>query len=386
MELDTAAAPPRRARPGLLAGVAALLLAVVAVAWGVLSRGAQTRDAQRWSNQEATPAVTVVTPSAGTGVSILSLPGDLAAENTAQIFARVSGYIHAWYQDIGARVGAGQLLATLDTPDVDQQVLQARADLASAQAQQHLSATTAKRWSDLAAVDAVSKQESDEKSGDLAARTAGVGASKAALNRLLALKSFARITAPFAGVVTARTANIGDLVNAGASGSQPLFTVSDVSRIRVYVRVPQNASADLHPGIPAVLHLPEFANRTFTATVGSTSGAIQQQSGTLLVELSAANPDGALKPGAFATVEFRLQQPRAVLRLPASALLFRKEGLSAAVLDSSNRVHLRRLTVARDLGPQVEVASGIAPTDRVVDNPPDSLIEGEQVRLASPHA
>lgn len=383
MHLDAvAAAPPRRSRAGLLAGIAAVVVAGAAVTWGVVSRGSQTREAQRWSDRQAVATVSVVTPTAGEGTSSLSLPGDLAAENTAQIFARVSGYIHAWRQDIGARVHAGQVLATLDTPDLDQQVAQARADLASVQAQQRLSATTAKRWTDLAALDAVSKQEADEKTGDLAARTAGVGASRAGLNRLLALKSFARITAPFSGVVTSRTADIGDLVNAGASGSQPLFTVSDVSRIRVYVRVPQSASADLKPGAPAVLHLPEFPDRTFPATLVSTSGAINPQSGTLLVQLSAANPDGALKPGAFTTVEFRLQQPRAVLRLPASALLFRKEGLSAAVVDGSGHVHLHRLTVARDLGPQVEVSSGVSAGDHVIDNPPDSLTEGQQVRVA----
>jgi membrane fusion protein, multidrug efflux system len=188
MPADTLASPERRrGRPGLLAGAAVAVLAAGAVAWGVLSRGAQTADAQHWSDRQAVPTVSVVRPVAGAGASTLSLPGDLAAQNTARIFARVSGYIHGWFRDIGARVRAGELLATLDTPDLDQQVAQARADLASTQAQQRLATTTARRWTDLAALDAVSKQEADEKTGDLAARTAGVGASQAALNRLLAL-------------------------------------------------------------------------------------------------------------------------------------------------------------------------------------------------------
>ncbi len=366
-----------------LLGLVALVVAIVAVVWGVLSRESQTRQAQGWSDRQAAPTVAVITPTVSAGRRALSLPGDLAAENAAQIYARVSGYLKTWRLDIGAHAAAGELLATLDTPDLDQQVTQAQADLVSAQATRQLSATTARRWTDLLSSDAVSKQETDEKTGDLAVRTALVLASKANLDRLLALRAFSRITAPFAGVITARNANIGDLVNAGA-GSQPLFVVSDVSKIRVYVHVPQTLSAGLQPGVQAQLRLPEISGRTFPAAVVATSGAISGQSGTLLVELSAANPDGALKPGAYVQVDFDISGGLRTLNLPASALLFRKEGLQAAVLDHQDRVHLTRISVARDLGQQVEVASGVEVGDRIIDNPPDSIAEGEQVHVAKP--
>ncbi len=379
-----AAAPtlsPRRLRT---IGIVILVAALVAVAWGVISRRQQTHAAQTWSRQVAAPTVAVVHPTIGGATRDLNLPGDLAADNAAQIFARTSGYIKAWYKDIGAPVRAGDVLATLDTPDLDQQVLQARAEVASAEANQKLSATTSSRWADLLRYDAVSRQDAEEKSGDLAVKTAQVGAARAALNRLLALKNFARITAPFAGVVTTRNANIGDLVNAGAA-AQPLFVVSDERRLRVYVRVPQSESAGLKPGLPAHLTLPEYPGRSFPATLASTSQAINGQSGTLLVELIAANPDGALRPGAFAQVNFDMADSHPSLLLPASALLFRKEGLQVAVLDGANHAHLRRISIARDLGQQVEVATGLSASDRVVDNPPDSIAEGEAVRLAPGH-
>ena len=372
---------PRRLRT---IGIVILVVALVAVAWGVISRRRETHAAQSWSTQVATPTVAVVHPTIGAAMRNLSLPGDLAADNAAQIFARTSGYIKAWYKDIGAPVRTGDVLATLDTPDLDQQVLQARAEVASAEANQRLSATTSNRWADLLRYDAVSRQDAEEKSGDLAVKTAQVGAARAALNRLLALKNFARITAPFAGVVTTRNANIGDLVNAGAA-AQPLFVVSDERRLRVYVRVPQSESAGLKPGLPAHLALPEYPGRSFPATLASTSQAINGQSGTLLVELIANNSDGALRPGAFARVSFDMADSHPSLLLPASALLFRKEGLQVAVLDGTNHAHLRRISLARDLGQQVEVATGLSASDRVIDNPPDSIAEGEAVNLAPGH-
>ena len=384
-----AAPPPPRgssSRGLKIAGVAALLVAGAAVAYGVVSRNGQVHQAQTWADAQAIPTVGVVRPSQAQGGRVLTLPGQLEAYNAANIYARVTGYIKAWDQDIGAHVRAGQVLATLDTPELDQQVLQARADLASAEANQRLSATTARRWSDLLSSDAVSKQEADEKSGDLAAKTALVRASQANLGRLQALHAFAQVSAPFEGVVTARNANIGDLVTTGAAGP-PLFTVSDVHKIRVYVRVPQNNTAQLQPGIQGQLHLPEFPDRTFPATLVRTSDAINGQSGTLLAELSADNADGALKPGAYAQVDFALPGASQVLRLPASSLIFRKEGLQVAVLDGGDHVHLRHISIARDLGPQVEVGSGLQPGDQVVDNPPDSIREGQLVRVAGhPHA
>ncbi len=374
--------PPRARMKGLkTTGAIAAVVALGAVVWGVVARTGETHQAQTWSNAQAIPTVSVIRPDGAMGGRILTLPGNLEAFNAAQINARVSGYLKTWDQDIGARVHAGQVLATLDTPELDQQVAQARADLASAQATQRLSQTTAKRWSDLLSSDAVSKQESEEKQGDLAARTALVRASQANLDRLLALKAFAKIAAPFDGVVTARNANIGDLVNAGAGGGQPLFTVSDVHKIRVYVRVPQSFSSQMRDGMAALLHLPEYPNRTFPATLVRTSGAINDQSGTLLAELSADNGGGDLKPGAFAQVDFKLTQETPILRLPASSLIFRKEGMQVATLDNNQRVRLKKIVIGRDLGPQVEVSSGVTAQDRIVDNPPDSIAEGELVRV-----
>ncbi|MBE7219165.1 MAG: efflux RND transporter periplasmic adaptor subunit [Caulobacteraceae bacterium] len=364
-----------------LVGIVAAIVAVLLVVWGLIARRGEVHQAQQWSDAQAIPTVAVVRPQQSQGGRQVTLPGDLAAFNAANIFARTSGYIRAWYDDIGAVVKPGQVLAVLDTPDLDQQVIQARADLASAEANRKLSQSTATRWVDLLKSDAVSKQETDEKTGDLAVKTALVKAAQANLDRLLALKGFARITAPFAGVVTARNANIGDLVTAGASGERPLFTVSDVHRIRTYVHVPQNQSADLKPGVQAKLHLPEYPNRTFPATLVSTSGAINDQSGALLVELDSDNPDGALKPGAYAQVEFDLPGSAQVMRLPSSALIFRQQGLQVATLDADDHVHLQHVTIRRDLGPQVEIDGGLAPNARVVDNPPDSLAEGELVRV-----
>jgi len=377
------ASPKSPARTRLfLAGAAGLVLLVAAI--GVGARLLEAKQAGAWSDARAIPTVKVATPRASGADDGVSLPGQLQAYNTAPIYPRVSGYVRAWLVDIGATVRAGQTLALIDTPELDQDIARARADLESATANERLSRLTANRWKDMLASDAVSHQEADEKAGDLAAKVAAGDAARANLQRLLALKAFARITAPFDGVVTARNIDVGDLVNAGAGGaSQALFTVSNISRIRAYVQAPQAMSAAIRPGLTATLTLPEYPGRTFLARYVTGSGAIGEQSGALLVELSADNPDGALKPGAYADVKLQLPALKGGLRLPSTVLIYRSGGAQVAVVDSASRVVLRDVKIARDLGSVIELASGVSTGDRVVDSPPDSLQSGDLVRVVT---
>ena len=376
---------PSRRSLRIAAAAIAGVAAIVVIA-GLVSRAHDSSQLKSWTTAQSIPVVGVVKPTASAGNQPLILPGDLQADYNAPIYSRVSGYVHAWYVDIGAPVKAGQILATIDTPELDQQLIQARADLETARANMGLAATTAKRWTNLLAQDAVSKQETDEKAGDLAARTAMVNAAKANVDRLLALKSFSRIVAPFAGVVTARRTDIGALVNAGAGATTnaELFDVAKVDKLRLYVRVPQSYSARIVPGMTATLTVPEYPGRTFKATLTSTSNAVSDTSGTLLVELAVDNSDRALKSGDYAQVRFDLADRGGVgeaLRIPASALLFRKSGMEAAVVDPQSRVRLRPVTVGLDLGQAVEVTSGLKLDDRVIDNPPDSIATGDLVRV-----
>ncbi len=387
-------AKPASNRGLLIAGVAAACVAVVVVITGVAGRMHQTAEVKTWTRVQSIPAVTLVSASPGAGARNLTLPGTLQAFFNAQIYSRVPGYVHGWYVDIGARVKTGQLLATIDTPELDQQIAQARADVATAQANMQLAGTTAARWTRLLAQDAVSKQESDEKTGDLAAKTAQVAAAKANLDRLLALKAFARIVAPFDGVVTARKTDIGALVNAGAGASpnSELFDVAKIDKLRLYVRVPQVNSAEIGRGMTVSLTVPELPGRSFPAELDTTSGAISDNSGTLLTELMVANTGDVLKPGSYAQVSFDI--PNAgptsgasqALLLPSSALLFRGQGMEVAVIDASDHVHLKHVGTGRNLGQTMEITSGLQPGDRVIDNPPDSIAEGQLVRVVAPTA
>jgi RND family efflux transporter MFP subunit len=294
----------------------------------------------------------------------------------------VPGYVHAWYKDIGAHVKKGDVLALVDTPELDQQVAQARADLGAAQSAQKLSAITAQRWNSLLPLDAVSKQDAEEKNTDLASKQGATKAAEANVDRLLALKGFAQIVAPFDGVVTKRTVDQGALVSAGpATSGDPLFAVSDIHVLRVYVSVPQSYSAQIVPGMQVSLTVPEYPGRTFLAKLVSTSNAISSQSSTLLVEFEVDNAAGLLKPGDYAQVSMSLPGAGTHLRLPASALMFRSEGLRVATVGADNRVVMKPITIETDLGTQVIVAAGLSPHDRVVDNPPDSLGNGDEVRV-----
>jgi RND family efflux transporter MFP subunit len=363
-------------------GIIALLVALAVVGWGLFSRWHQNQQLATWTDAQAEPAVSLIHPTGLATADGLTLPGTLQAYNSAPIFARTNGYVRRWLVDIGDRVQAGQVLAILDAPEVDQQLAAARADLQTARANQDLARSTATRWTTLLAKDAVSKQEADEKLGDLKAKSAAANAASADVARLSATQGFTRLIAPFAGTITSRSTQIGQLVSAGTAGSAPLFTVSDISRIRIYVRVPQGYSGQIHVGMQASLALPEYPGRTFTAVLTRTADAVDPASGTVLVELQATNGDRALKPGSYAQVSFPLHGTTGTVQLPASALIVGQNGTQVAVLGPNGKALIKSITVGRDNGATIEISAGLSPQDRVIDSPPDSLQAGDSVRIA----
>ena len=368
----------RLKRIGLIAGVIAVAVAALGIGTRVLDESSLAKT----TKVEATPTVSIVMPKRGTKDQLLTLPGDIQAFYEAPIFARVSGYLKGWKEDIGAHVKAGQLLAEIDTPDLDQQLNQAKADLAAAQSAGSLADVTSKRWQSLVKKDAVSQQDADEKASDAQSKRAAVLAAEANVQRLMALEEFKRICAPFDGIVTARETDVGALINAGSGQGPELFKVADVHKMRIYVRVPQALSGDIDPGQVAEVTLPQHPNHPIQATVATNAHAINQSSRTLLVELQADNANGALQPGTYAEVRFKLPDSPDTLRLPTSALLFREDGLKVATLGPDNKITLKPVTIGRDLGTEVEIASGLIATDRVVNSPSDSIAQGDIVRPA----
>jgi RND family efflux transporter MFP subunit len=362
-------------RFGIIAALVALAIAVIGIATRSISRHRLTTE----TAEAVVPTVGYVRPITGGASSTVVLPGTIQAWNSAAIYARTNGYLRKWLADIGDKVRTGQSLAILDAPDLDQQLAQARADYQTTLAQQGLAGTTAKRWSTMLAADAVSQQEADEKAADFKARTAVANASLANVKRLEALQGFTRLTAPFGGTVTSRSAEIGALVVSGNAAAQPLFTVSDMHRVRIYVRVPQGFSAQIHPGMHATMTLPEYAGRTFDAVLTRSAGAVDNNSGAVLVELQTNNPGEELKPGAFAQVSFPIGSAGGTMRIPSSALIFGGNGTTVAVVDPQGRVQIKPVAIARDLGKQLEISSGIAPSDRVINTPPDAIQTGDHV-------
>jgi RND family efflux transporter MFP subunit len=369
--------PPRGLKR---AGVIAVCVALAVAVGGVLLRAREGRALQTWTRQQAIPSVALADVK-GAGVQALTLPGNVQAFASAPIYARTSGYLKRWYVDIGGPVKAGQLLAELDTPDLDQQVVQARADLATAQANEALARTTNGRWAVLVAKGFVSKQAADEKAGDLAAKTSAVNSARANLNRLVALEGFKRITAPFDGIVTTRTTDVGALISVGGTGGQALFTVADQRRLRIYVNVPQSYSGQVRRGMTADVTVPEFPGRTFTAVLANDAQAINGGAGTMLVELQLDNAQGQLKPGSYAQVSFRLPSAATQTNVPATALLFGHDGPVVALVRPDSHVVLQPVTILHDLGPSVEISAGLAPGARVIDNPPEALRTGDLVRV-----
>jgi len=361
-----------------------LFLAVVAiVVCGIAYRAKSEQQAALWTAEHAVPTVAVIHPSQDAANGDMTLPATLQPLNSAQIYPRTTGYVRKWFVSIGDHVKQGQLLAVLDAPDVQQQLDAAHADLQTARANLKLADKTAQRWRDLLASKAVSKQEADEKFGDLAAKTGTTNSAQATVARLKTLADFTKIVAPFDGVVTSRSIEIGALVTAGNTASTPLFTIADSSMLRAQVHVPQLYSALVHKGLQASLSLPEYPGRTFPATVERTAEAVDPSSGTLLVELLALNADATLKPGSYAQVIFQLPAAANVVTIPSSALMLSDRGPRVALIDQGGKAQLRAVTLGRDLGKVIEVTSGLAMNDAIIDNPPDSLQPGDLVRVAS---
>jgi RND family efflux transporter MFP subunit len=372
---------------------------VAVAATGILLRQQQQTEVAQWTEAEAIPTVSIVMPQRGVSGLQLVLPGDVHAWYDAPIYARVNGYLKNWYFDYGARVKRGQVLAEIDAPDLDGQLAAAQAKLSAAtsevkvrQAELDFAKTTYARWRD-SPKGVVSVQETQSKKGDydsaaarLNAAQADVNAAKGEVDRLQALESFKRITVPFDGVVTERNTDIGALINAGSGvggGSGPvLFRVADVHKMRIFVKVPQKMSAGLQEGMTAELRLPQYPDKTFNAVVATTSRAINMTSRTLLVELNADNANDLLQPGTYAQVHFNLPANPDMVHVPTSALLFREHGLEVAVIGQDNKIELKNVTLGRNLGTRVEVLKGLTPSDHVVNSPPDSLAEGDVVRIA----
>jgi RND family efflux transporter MFP subunit len=376
-------AAPVVSRRGLrIAAVSAVALAAGIILLGITSRRVADARLSQWTEDQARPVVAVARPDTRGTRSTIDLPGRLEAYSQAQIFARVSGFIKQWKADIGAPVKAGQLLAEIDAPDLDQQIMQARADLASAQANAALSKATLERGQSLIASGAISKQDLDQRTADSGNRQGLVNSSQANLDRLLVLEKYKRITAPFDGLVTARTTDVGALINAGSGGGPALFVVSEISRLRAYVNVPQNVVPSLKIGTKAQISVPEYPGRSFPANVEASAQAVDVASGTTRMQLAVDNASGELMTGAFANVRLELPTPERAINVPASALIFNQSGLRVATVGADDRVVLKPVTIARDLGKEIEIASGLSAEDRIITTPPDGIASGDQVRVA----
>ncbi len=363
---------------GVLAGVAL----VVVVITGIRAREQSDEKLKEWTDDQAVPTVAVTQPDAKVTNPTIDLPGRLEAYYRAPIFARVQGYLKSWSVDIGARVKAGQVIAEIEAPDLDQQLMQAKADLASAEASAKLSAATLARRKTLIASNFVSMQEIDERTADLSNKDGTVKADQANVERLEALSAYKKITAPFDGIVTARDTDVGALINAGGGTGPAMFVISDISKLRVYVNVPQNYVPQIKIGAKAVITVPEYPNRTFQATVEASAQSVDVSSGTTRMQLGLNNSGGELMPGGYSNVRLSLQRDSVPLSIPASALIFNQNGLRVATVGPGDKIRFKTVTIARDLGRTIELDSGLTQEDRVVVTPPDGIADGDQVRVA----
>jgi RND family efflux transporter MFP subunit len=375
-------AQPILSRRGLrVTAIAAAAVAAVIVIQGIATRKMANARLTKWTEDRALPVVAVATPDTRGKRTTIDLPGRLEAYSQAQLFARVSGYIKEWKVDIGTPVKAGQSLAEIDAPDLDQQIMQAEADVTSAQANATLSKATLERGQSLSTSGAVSKQDLDQRMADFASKQGLVKSVQANLDRLLVMEKFKSITAPFDGLVTARATDVGALINAGSGGGPALFVVSDITKLRAYVNVPQNYAPSIKIGTEAQISVPEYPERSFPAAVKASSQSVDIASGTTRMLLVVDNPSGELMTGAFAYVHLELPAPDTAVNVPASALIFDQGGLRIATVGADDRVVLKSVTISRDLGKEVEIASGLAADDRVIASPPDGIASGDLVRI-----
>src|ERR1700680_4508754 len=364
-----------------------LVLFLVFLVLGVyvlLQRRTEHQVLAEQTERMAVPFVSVIHATRIEGESAMVLPGTLKANVESPLYARTNGYLKKWYRDIGSHVEKGEILGEIDTPEIDQQLAQARADLVTSQANLSLSTLTATRYQDLIKSDSVSRQDVDNANGDLAARRAMVQSADANVKRLEEMESFKRVYAPFKGIITQRNVDPGTLLNAGNGGTatKEMFDLAQIDPMRVYVAVPQAYSPSIHLGLKACLSLTELAQRSFCGQVVRTANSIDPNTRTLLTEVDVPNPSGTLLPGAYAEVHFDVKVTGQRLSLPINALLFRPDGTMAAVVGPDSRINLKKLTIGRDFGDSLEVLQGIDPTDRIVVNPPDALEQGEHVNLS----
>ena len=361
-----------------------LIVAVVLAIWGEISRVAARSSLGKETAEAAVPTVVTVKAEPSSLGEELVLPGAVQAYIEAPIYARTNGYLKKWYTDIGTPATKGQLLAEIESPEIDQQLSQAQADLATARANENLSASTNERWKGLLGTESVSKQDAEEKAGDYSAKKAAADSAAANVARLRDLESFKRVTAPFDGVITVRNTDIGALINAGQSAGSELFRIAETRKLRIFVRVPEMYASATKPGLEADLRFSEYPNKSFAAKTVRTSSSLDATLRTLQVELELDNSKGELFPGAYAEVHFKLAANGESLRLPANTVLFRAAGLQVATVDGDKHIKLKSIVQGRDFGNTIEVLSGLEPNEMVVLNPPDSITDGVTVKIAPP--
>jgi membrane fusion protein, multidrug efflux system len=374
----------QRKRTGYLLVIVLSILFSVAAIVGVLVRFGEKRALAKETEALAIPSVVVVHPKKEPPQQEVILPSTLQAYTESPIHARTNGYLARWYKDIGSKVEKSQLLADIETPEIDQELQQARAARDQAAAQVELAKTSAERWETLRKMDAVAQQETDERSSSYTQGQASLASATANVRRLEQLESFKHIYAPFSGVIIRRNTDIGQLINAGNSGdNQELFVVAQVNPIRVYIDVPELYAPSVKAGLPATIELPSLPGEKFSGKVARTADALDPATRTLRTEIDVPNASGQLLPGSYAQVHFALQVKATPMSVPVNALLFRGEGTRAAVVGSDGKVHLKPVTIGRDYGTEVEILSGLDSEDSIVLNPSDSLEEGQQVNVAA---
>src|SRR6202140_5577827 len=380
MALENIKLPSRRALK--TSAAAAVMLAGLVAGYGFLDRAQSKQEVVQWTDTQAIPTVALPQPLPGSAHETLTLPGNIQPFNKAAIYARVNGYVKSWDHDIGSPVKAGQVLATIDAPDLDQQLSQAKATLASVEANEQIATLIAGRNNVLLQKQIVAQQLADATTADANAKKAVVDANAANVRQLEAMQSFKTLAAPFDGVVTARNVEIGQLINSGGSG-RPLFEVSDLHQVRIFVQVPQAFSAGLVPGMKATFEMPQYPGVQFDATLSHVSKAINASSHSMQVELDAENAAGKFFGGSYCNVHFEIPTGANLVTIPSTALVTGNQGTEVAILDSHDKVVLKTVQLGRDLGDSVEVIAGLSPSDRIINNPPETLAAGDTVRVAA---
>ncbi|CDY78572.1 Probable Co/Zn/Cd efflux system membrane fusion protein [Caballeronia glathei] len=379
---------PSQSRAKWSVAIAAMILGGLVVL-GIVQRHDSFVDLKAATDDEAVPQVQVMGPAPGPAMRSVTLPGNINAWYTAPIYAQVSGYVQKWYVDYGAFVKKGSLLATIDAPTVDQQYQGALADLAVAKTNSKLADVTATRWKALAGTEAVAQEDVDIKMANAAAKDAMVMAAEHNVERYHALEQFKSIVAPFDGVITSRDTDIGNYVNpaggdvSSRGSADELFSVADVHEMRLFVSVPQDYAGMLKPGLDAIFTVPQYPGREFHAKLLTTANAFDPRTRTVVTELVADNPDHLLWPGTYATVTFKVPSDRNILVVPEQALVFREQGMQVALVDSHDRVHLQNVMLGLNLGQNVQVISGLKPTDRFVVNPSAGILDGQKVDIVN---